>query len=80
MPMIIKVDNKGAVDLANGWSANGGTKHMEVRVMYLRELKENGIIKVEWQSTHDNTSDIFTKNLDSKTFEKHKRKLYGETS
>ena len=74
-PMMIQVDNKGTVDLANGWSVGGGTKHMEVRIMYLRELKENNVIKVIWQSTHDNTSDIFTKNLDTKTFVKHRNTL-----
>ena len=36
LPVVIQVDNKGAVDLENGWSANGGTKHMEVRVMWIR--------------------------------------------
>ena len=30
LPMKVKVDNKGAVDLANGWSISRGTKHMEV--------------------------------------------------
>ena len=29
-PMIVYSDNKGAVDLANGWSVTGNTKHMEV--------------------------------------------------
>ena len=29
-PMILKVDNKGAVDLANNWSIGGRTQHIEV--------------------------------------------------
>ena len=75
LPMIVQCDNKGAVDLANGWSANGGTKHMEVKVMYLRELKEKGYLRVEWQPTANNTSDIFTKNLDTTSFKKHRETL-----
>ena len=75
LPMIIQVDNKGAVDLANGWSISGGTKHTEVRIAFVRELKEAGIIKVEWISTQDNEADIFTKNVDSVTFEKHVGRL-----
>ena len=78
LPMIIKCDNKGAVDLANGWIANGGTKHMEVKVMYLRELKGKEVIRVEWQPTASNTSDIFTKNLDTASFKKHRSNLLGE--
>ena len=43
-PMIIYSDNRGAVDLVNGWSVGGGTKHIDVRIMFLRELKEDSII------------------------------------
>ena len=75
LPMIIKVDNKGAVDLANGWSISGGTKHMEVRIAFARELKENGIIKVEWTPSEENEADIFTKNVDTKLFTKHVKTL-----
>ena len=34
-PMIIHSDNKGAIDLVNGWSVGGGTKHMDCRIMFL---------------------------------------------
>ena len=71
LPMIVEVDNRGAVDLVNGWTSTGGTKHMDVRIMYLRELKENKVIKVLWQPTEANEADVFTKNVDGATFEKH---------
>jgi hypothetical protein len=29
-PMILKVNNQGAVDLANNWSIEGRTRHIEV--------------------------------------------------
>ena len=51
LPMKIEVDNKGAVDLVNGWSCSGGTKHMDVRIMFMRELKENKVLEVVWQPT-----------------------------
>jgi hypothetical protein len=71
LPMIINTDNQGAVDLINGWSTTGGTKHMDVRIMFLRELKEQDIIRVEWISTKDNEADIFTKNVDQLTLNNH---------
>ena len=71
LPMIIEVDNKGAVDLVNGWSSGGGTKHMNVRKMFLRELKEQGVLSIKWQPTKENESDIFTKNVDNATFDRH---------
>ena len=78
LPMIVEVDNKGAVDLVNGWSSSGGTKHMDVRIMYLRELKEKKILKVEWQPTKENEADVFTKNVDGATFERHLGALISE--
>ena len=45
-PMILEIDNKGAVDIANNWSAGGRTRH--IKMNFLRDLKEEGIIKVIW--------------------------------
>ena len=38
-PMILQVDNKGAVNLANNWSIGGRTRHIEVREYFLQELE-----------------------------------------
>jgi hypothetical protein len=78
LPMIVNTDNQGAVDLINGWSTTGGTKHMDVRIMYLRELKEQGIIKVEWIPTDENEADIFTKSVDVNTLNRHKNCFSSE--
>ena len=40
LPMILEMDNKGAVDSINNYSVGGRTQHMETRQYYLRELKE----------------------------------------
>ena len=77
-PMLVHSDNKGAVDLVNGWSVGGGTKHMDCRIMFLRELKEAGTIRVQWIPTAENPSDLFTKNLDVKTFKKHVKTICEE--
>jgi hypothetical protein len=37
----------------------------------LRELKEEGLLIVELTQTDDNTSDLFTKNLQGPLFERH---------
>jgi hypothetical protein len=75
--MILEVDNKGAVDFINGWSVSGRTRHIEVKQYFLRELKEQGIIKIVWKSGDEMTSDIFTKNLPPSLSEYHGHKLYG---
>jgi hypothetical protein len=39
-PMILEIDNKGAVDIPNNWSVGGRTKHINTQFYFLRELKE----------------------------------------
>ena len=77
-PMVLRMDNKGAKDLVNSWNVTGRTRHVAVRQCFLQELKEDGIIRVEWISTKENEADLFTKNLGGPTFEKHARKFVGD--
>ena len=57
------------------WSVKGRTRHVEVKqkIMFLRELKEGGLIDTNWIPGKKITSDIFTKNLQSPLFNKHAR-------
>ena len=64
LPMILEMDNKGAVDLANNLSVAGQTRHVDVRIYYLQELKDAGLLRVIHKSGVKNDSDIFTKNTD----------------
>jgi hypothetical protein len=75
LPMILYMDNKGAVDLFNGWSVSGNTRHISTRICFIRELKEAGTLRVQWCPGADNAADLFTKNLDRETFEKHAREF-----
>ena len=77
LPMILEVDNKGTVDLANNWSVGGRTRHVDVRQNFLRELKEDGILIIRWISGDENDTDIHTKNLAGPLFEKHARTYFG---
>ena len=77
-PMILEVDNKGTVDLINNWSVGGRTRHVETRQLFLRELKERGVVMVQWCSGVDMTPDLFTKNLARPLFEKHSSKFVRE--
>ena len=63
LPMILECDNKGAVDLANNWTAGGRTRHVDVHQNWLRELKEEGILRVQWIPGSENDADMHTKNL-----------------
>merc|ERR1712241_1662326 len=68
-PMILEVDNSGAVDLANNWSAGGRTRHMDTKNFFLRDMKEAGIIETRWIKGTQNAIDMCTKNLPAPAFD-----------
>ena len=73
LPMILEMDNKGAVDSVHNWSQGGRTKHMEIQYMwFLHELKEKGLIRVNWLSGKENSANLFTKNLPAEDFKRHR--------
>ena len=78
LPMILEVDNKGAVDICHSWTVGGRTRHIEVKMYFLRELREMGIVKVVWRCGDDMTADLFTKNLPGPLFEKHTSEYVGK--
>ena len=61
LPMFLEVDNKGAVDSINNYSVGGRTCHMETRQYYLRELKDLGVMLVNWKACIESSSDQYTK-------------------
>ena len=79
LPMVLEMDNKGAVDLANNWSVGGRTRHMDVRNFFLRELKDQSpsLLIVKHVPGDENDADIFTKNTTAAVFERHIPKFVG---
>ena len=51
---------------------------MNVIEWFLRDLKEEGIIEVQWIAGDSNSADLFTKNLEGPLFEKHARVYCGD--
>jgi hypothetical protein len=78
LPMILEMDNKGAVDLINSFSIGGRTHHIDVKQCFLRELKEAKQLIVNWILGSENNADMFTKNLDGPLFKKYAEILLGE--
>ena len=71
LPMVLEMDNKGALDLANSMSVGGRTQHVDVREHFLHELKEDGLLLIKWIDGDDNDADIFTKNTSAAVFNRH---------
>jgi hypothetical protein len=73
LPMILEMDNQGAVYLAKNWSIEGRTRHIDVQLVFLRELKEAGVLVMKWILGAVDKADIFTKNLDGPAFQQSTR-------
>ena len=78
LPMILEMDNKEAIDLANNWSIGGRTRHVDVRHCFLRELKKSKVMDICWIKGSENDADAFTKHFDGPVFEKCIRTLVGQ--
>ena len=75
LPMLLEMDNKGAVDLPNNWSVGGQTQHVAIQNFFLCELKDKGLLMIKHMSGEDNDVDIFTKNTSAQIFNKHVSKF-----
>mmetsp|Transcript_34150 Transcript_34150/g.50705 ORF Transcript_34150/g.50705 Transcript_34150/m.50705 type:complete len:80 (-) Transcript_34150:738-977(-) len=71
--MELKIDNSGCIDLICNWSSGGRTRHMEAKMFWLRELKEEepSVIVPVYCPSELNRSDTYTKNVSTWLFEEH---------
>jgi hypothetical protein len=70
-PTKVFVDNTGAMFMANNWSTNARTKHVDVKYHFIREYVENKTVEVIFVRTDANVADLFTKNLPKNKFLQH---------
>jgi hypothetical protein len=80
LPMILRMDNTGAIYLANNQTTGQRTKHIDIRVHYVRNMINQEILKTSFVKTDDNTADIFTKNTSEVLFIKHTDKFMEDLS
>ena len=73
-PIDIRVDNVGAIYIANNYTMSQRTKHIDIRQHFVRQFIEDGIFKVIFIRTDDNDADIYTKNTSEELFVKHQSK------
>lgn len=70
-PIIIHMDNTGAISLSAEARNHIRSKHIDVRYHFIREHVERGTFLLTWVPSHKNTADILTKALPRPLFEKH---------
>ncbi len=78
LPMILEMENKGAVDLVNSFSVRGQMRHIDIKQCFLQELKEANVLVVKWSPCLENEADIITKDLGGLLFKCYAELLLGE--
>ena len=78
LPMTLRMDNTGAIYIANNQTTGPRTKHIDIRTHYVRNMIIDGLIKTLFVKSEDNTADIFTKNTSEGIFIEHSDKLMDD--
>ena len=47
------------------------TKHVDIRHHYVRQYVEDGMVKIIFVRSEENSADTYTKNTTGKTFKRH---------
>ncbi|KAG7345508.1 hypothetical protein IV203_033039 [Nitzschia inconspicua] len=73
LPMTIHADNNGAINLANNNISGTKTKHVDMRIHFVRDLiqEEPRILETRFVRSERNQADTITKNTKNETFWKH---------
>jgi hypothetical protein len=78
LPIIVRVDNIGAIFIGSNVTVSQRSKHIDVRYHFVREYVHEGFIRIIFVRTKDNDADIFTKNLSGELHDRHASKMVGE--
>jgi hypothetical protein len=78
LPVVVRVDNVGAIFMSENVSASSRTKHIDIRYHFVREFVEDKFIKIIFVRTAENTSDGFTKNVSGDIYDKHCKEFIAE--
>ena len=80
LPIVVRVDKVGAIFMAENVSTSIRTRHVDTRYHFVREMIEDGFIRIIFVRTVDNDADLFPKNVNRETYEKHVVKFLGNCS
>lgn len=77
-PTTIHIDNQSAIAIAENPIHHARTKHINIKIHHVRDLIQDGTIRLQWCPTGDMVADIFTKPLGRVLFQQHARHLINE--
>ena len=78
LPIIVRVDNLGAIFMSENVSMLQRTKHVNICYCFVQEFVFDGFFKFIFVETEDNDADNFTKNLGGELHKHHLGKMISE--
>ena len=76
-PTALHVDNSGAVAIARDPMSTNALKHVRRRHFFVREMEENGDVRVLPVESAKNVADVLTKAMPTPKFAAFSRRLRG---
>ena len=68
LPIKVRVDNIGAIWLANNSGVSERTKHVDTRAHFVRSYVINEVVTIEFVKSNENIIDIMMKNQQSSNY------------
>jgi hypothetical protein len=63
-PSVLRMDNQSAIAVSKNPEHHGKMKHLALRLFWLRDAVQDGVISPSFVTTNEMAADIFTKSLD----------------
>jgi hypothetical protein len=78
-PAVLYQDNQSTIALLNRGGSGHRTKHIKIRIFFVKELIDAGEVVVRYMPTDEMVADVLTKPLQGKKFTTIRETLIGET-
>jgi hypothetical protein len=78
IPIIVRVDNVGAIFMSENASTSSRTRHVDIRYHFVREYVEEGFIRIIFVRSEENLADGFTKNVTGDIYDAHVKEFMSE--
>ena len=73
--VLLESDSASALQLIHGVDIPKKSRHIEIRLLWIRSQIERGVVRMKHRAGSENVSDLFTKCLSSQLFFKHRETL-----
>jgi len=74
-PTVVHEDNEAAIKLASNPIDHARSKHIDVRMHYVRDQVNTGVLELKWCPTQLMVADALTKQLPKPAFQRHRESM-----